>query len=232
MTVLEIQRAYGHAPLQNPWCIIPDTVIPSKHHWVSFPVWTIHPAGARRTTGEQRQVPACLRFVFDRSSLSGYPVTTEPCFCNACRPKGPRQAVDPGNKFFLLEIMMLHSSPTARSCPAERLCRLRTHDDQKAPVFPAGAAVNNSSRFFSNTQCAYFPCHKGADPETFNCLFCYCPLYLAPRCIGHPEWLPNGIKDCSHCMEPHRPENYPRIIQELSGTIREQAALRQSGKRP
>lgn len=83
--------------------------------------------------------------------------------------------------------------------------------------------VNNSYRFFRNLQCAYFPCHKGADPETFNCLFCYCPLYLAPRCIGHPKWLPNGIKDCSHCMEPHRPENYPRIIQELSSIIRERS---------
>ena len=31
--------------------------------------------------------------------------------------------------------------------------------------------------FFQNRECEYFPCHKGADPETFNCLFCYCPLY-------------------------------------------------------
>ena len=31
--------------------------------------------------------------------------------------------------------------------------------------------------FFSNRECEYFPCHKGADPENFNCLFCYCPLY-------------------------------------------------------
>ena len=31
--------------------------------------------------------------------------------------------------------------------------------------------------FFQNRECEYFPCHQGADPETFSCLFCYCPLY-------------------------------------------------------
>lgn len=37
--------------------------------------------------------------------------------------------------------------------------------------------------FFSNKECEYFPCHQGADPENFNCLFCYCPLYaLGDKC--------------------------------------------------
>ena len=30
--------------------------------------------------------------------------------------------------------------------------------------------------FFQHTQCEFFPCHKTAKPEDFNCLFCYCPL--------------------------------------------------------
>ncbi len=29
--------------------------------------------------------------------------------------------------------------------------------------------------YFSHRSCEYFPCHPGADPENFNCLFCYCP---------------------------------------------------------
>ena len=37
---------------------------------------------------------------------------------------------------------------------------------------------NTNYKFFSHRECEYFPCHKGADPERFNCLFCYCPLYL------------------------------------------------------
>ena len=37
--------------------------------------------------------------------------------------------------------------------------------------------------YFSHKKCEYFPCHKGADPEDFNCLFCYCPLYaLGDKC--------------------------------------------------
>ena len=40
--------------------------------------------------------------------------------------------------------------------------------------------------FFSNKECEYFPCHAGADPENFNCLFCYCPLYaLGDKCGGN-----------------------------------------------
>ena len=31
--------------------------------------------------------------------------------------------------------------------------------------------------FFQHTQCEFFPCHKTAKPEDFNCLFCFCPLY-------------------------------------------------------
>ena len=39
-------------------------------------------------------------------------------------------------------------------------------------------------KFFAHRQCEFFPCHKGADPDRFNCLFCYCPLYLVPDCGG------------------------------------------------
>lgn len=66
--------------------------------------------------------------------------------------------------------------------------------------------------FFTNRQCEYFPCHEGADPENFNCLFCYCPLYmLGDQCGGNFVWLESGCKDCSGCLYPHRRENYDRI---------------------
>ena len=86
----------------------------------------------------------------------------------------------------------------------------------------------NSSRFFANTDCAYFPCHKTGDADTFNCLFCYCPLYFAPSCIGNPKWTEQGVKDCSGCREPHKPENYDAIVSALSRAIREQAKERQA----
>ena len=68
-------------------------------------------------------------------------------------------------------------------------------------------------RFFSHTQCEYFPCHAGADPKQFNCLFCYCPLYtLGDRCGGQFSYASDGTKDCSSCLLPHHPEGYDRIM--------------------
>ena len=67
--------------------------------------------------------------------------------------------------------------------------------------------------FFQHKQCEYFPCHQGADPETFNCLFCYCPLYaLGRKCGGNFRYNEKGFKDCTNCSFPHRKENYEKVI--------------------
>lgn len=67
--------------------------------------------------------------------------------------------------------------------------------------------------FFTNRKCEYFPCHKDADPEDFNCLFCYCPLYvLGDRCGGDFFYHENGRKDCTHCTFPHRRDSYDTIV--------------------
>lgn len=67
--------------------------------------------------------------------------------------------------------------------------------------------------FFSHTECEFFPCHKTSDPENFNCLFCYCPLYaLGNRCGGNFRYTEDGVKDCSQCMIPHQRKNYGYII--------------------
>ena len=72
----------------------------------------------------------------------------------------------------------------------------------------------------SNFQCEYFPCHKDVDPEQFNCLFCYCPLYvLGPRCGGAFTYTENGKKDCSSCLLPHEPTNYDYIISRYDDII-------------
>ena len=68
-------------------------------------------------------------------------------------------------------------------------------------------------RFFTHTDCEYFPCHPTDLPERFNCLFCYCPLYvLGEQCGGNFRYTERGIKDCSGCMLPHRAENYDYVI--------------------
>ncbi len=66
--------------------------------------------------------------------------------------------------------------------------------------------------YFSHKKCEYFPCHEEAEKDNFNCLFCYCPLYvLGDRCGGDFIYLPNGCKDCSRCLYPHQRENYDKI---------------------
>ncbi len=70
--------------------------------------------------------------------------------------------------------------------------------------------------FFQNRECPYFPCHEGADPEGFSCLFCYCPLYaLGDRCGGNFRYLESGVKDCSGCLIPHRRENYRKVLEKF-----------------
>lgn len=77
-------------------------------------------------------------------------------------------------------------------------------------------------KFFQNKKCEFYPyddndmaCHPESDPETHNCLFCYCPLYLDDECGGDYEIMDNGLKDCSNCLLPHKLENYNYIIDKL-----------------
>jgi len=70
--------------------------------------------------------------------------------------------------------------------------------------------------YFRHESCEYFPCHKVSDPEDFNCLFCYCPLYfLGSRCGGNFRYTDRGIKDCTGCLIPHKRKNYGYITEKL-----------------
>lgn len=71
-------------------------------------------------------------------------------------------------------------------------------------------------RFFCHRNCEFFPCHKTDDPDNFNCLFCYCPLYMLGEKCGGNFRFKNGRKDCSHCMLPHQRENYDYITSKFS----------------
>ena len=77
-----------------------------------------------------------------------------------------------------------------------------------------------SYKFYQNKTCEFFPCHAGADPETFNCLFCYCPLYaLGDRCGGGFCYTCNDIKDCSSCLFPHDPGNYDAVLLRMKAVL-------------
>lgn len=86
--------------------------------------------------------------------------------------------------------------------------------------------MEHSFKYFQNKDCKYFPCHKDADPEHFNCLFCFCPLYFLEDCGGNPKWRGN-VKDCTDCTAPHGKDGYEHVLTRLK---REFDAIRAQGQ--
>ncbi|MBR6230927.1 MAG: metal-binding protein [Lachnospiraceae bacterium] len=84
--------------------------------------------------------------------------------------------------------------------------------------------MDNSSRFFENRSCEYFPCHEGL--ENFNCLFCYCPMYWFKECLGDPKFIKTKegkiIKACTDCTFPHVPEHYDAVMEFIADKIKGQ----------
>ena len=75
--------------------------------------------------------------------------------------------------------------------------------------------MSKNYKFFQNSKCEYFPCHKVADIKTFNCLFCYCPLYaLKDKCGGNVKYK-GDIKDCSDCIAPHGKNGFEFIMSKM-----------------
>ncbi len=77
-------------------------------------------------------------------------------------------------------------------------------------------AAEKNYNFFQHRECEMFPCHKGVEKEDFNCLFCYCPLYLlGDACGGNFKYTEKGVKSCADCSFPHRKENYEKLVARL-----------------
>lgn len=81
---------------------------------------------------------------------------------------------------------------------------------------PKSEIEGENYKFMSHKDCEYFPCHRTVEPDNFNCIFCYCPLYAMGRdCGGNFIYLHDGTKDCSGCMVPHTRGNYDRMIKKM-----------------
>ena len=75
--------------------------------------------------------------------------------------------------------------------------------------------MSKHHQFFQNKKCEYFPCHKYDKVDNFNCIFCYCPLYLLKdECGGNFKYT-NGFKDCSDCKLPHTREAYRHVMSKM-----------------
>jgi Zn-finger protein len=70
-------------------------------------------------------------------------------------------------------------------------------------------------KFFQNTACEYFPCHQIEDASNFNCLFCYCPLYLLKDTCGGNFNYDHGVKDCSKCTKVHELNSYEFVMSKM-----------------
>lgn len=80
--------------------------------------------------------------------------------------------------------------------------------------------MKNNYTFFNNSQCEYFPCHKTSNPENFNCLFCFCPLYaLKDKCGGKFKYTEDGVKDCSDCIIPHTKNSHGYIMSKIGDIL-------------
>ncbi|TWH57571.1 Zn-finger protein [Desulfitobacterium sp. LBE] len=87
----------------------------------------------------------------------------------------------------------------------------------------------DSYSYFSNRACRFFPCHPDADIDSFNCLFCYCPLYmLGEGCGGSFTYTEKGFKDCSSCLLPHNQEGYDYITSRFSQIVEAMGRRKQS----
>jgi len=77
-----------------------------------------------------------------------------------------------------------------------------------------------SYKYFQNKECKFFPCHRGIPEEEFNCLFCYCPLYMLGDECGGNYVMNSGIKDCSNCLIPHKDGGYEYIMAKMAKVVK------------
>lgn len=75
-------------------------------------------------------------------------------------------------------------------------------------------------KFVQNKKCEYFPCHKKVNEKYFNCLFCFCPLYMLGDECGGNYIVNNGIKDCSNCTIPHSKGGYDYIMEKMEEVVK------------
>lgn len=79
--------------------------------------------------------------------------------------------------------------------------------------------MSEKYKFHQHRECEFFPCHKGIDVEEFNCLFCYCPLYMLKDECGGTFQMNHGIKDCTNCTKPHDQDSYNHVMSKIKLVI-------------
>lgn len=85
-------------------------------------------------------------------------------------------------------------------------------------------------KFHQHKKCEFFPCHKVKNVKDFNCLFCYCPLYMLKEdCGGNFKYTKN-VKDCSDCLVPHSRNAFDFVMSKMGTIIKIGSERRKSDK--
>lgn len=79
--------------------------------------------------------------------------------------------------------------------------------------------MSENYKFNQNLKCEYFPCHRVSNEQEFNCLFCFCPLYMLKADCGGNFKYTNDIKDCSDCTIPHNKNAYEFVMDKMDMVI-------------
>lgn len=75
-------------------------------------------------------------------------------------------------------------------------------------------------KYFHNTECEYYPCHKMPEGQELNCLFCYCPLYaLGDKCGGDFVYTEKGTKKCTGCTKPHGEDGHAYVLSKIRDVL-------------
>ena len=75
-------------------------------------------------------------------------------------------------------------------------------------------------KFTQHRKCEFFPCHKVKNEDEFNCLFCYCPLYMLKDTCGGNFKYTKKVKDCSDCLIPHSKGAFDIIMKKMPAVIK------------
>ena len=116
-------------------------------------------------------------------------------------------------------------TPETRTTPECASVGIEAHGDTTARAAPGRDSASKSPaknyKFFQNRACEMFPCHKTDDPENFNCLFCFCPLYFSgEQCGGNFHYTEKGRKSCIDCTFPHKKENYDALMAKIRALLK------------
>lgn len=80
--------------------------------------------------------------------------------------------------------------------------------------------MSENYKFVQNKNCEYFPCHQLNNQDDFNCLFCFCPLYMLKDKCGGNFTYNHGTKDCSDCTLPHGKGAYAYVMSKMDKVIK------------